>query len=183
MHPPSNRYVDKTNHAHWDVVSLVELHPATIRWDKETPHMKEIVRTQETWHPLTNLLDPDAKPYLILDQNNEYHIIYWKAWFEPYAKWSGSDWYDSPPTERNAKRSAHWPKRIWELSGVEYKPRKIVDCLSPLEKLLADYKVKSHKSLPSGLIAIRKGGEWLYFRFDSTNKYYRKTGSTQKLRR
>jgi hypothetical protein len=154
--------------------------------------MKEIVRSQYDWQPLTNLLDPDSKPYLVLTENGEYHILYWKAWFAVDSdwelgrfdlQWSGSDWYDSPPTQRNAQRSRYWPKRIWELNGVDYQPRNIVECKSPLDRLLQDNKVKKYKSLANGLVAIRKGGMWHYYRFQNSNKRYVKTGSTQRLER
>lgn len=170
-----------SNHA-WDVVSLVELHPATIRWDKQIPNMKEIVRPHHAWQPLTDLLDPDAKPYLIVTDKGEYHILYWKAWFEG-DKWTGSDWYDEPPDARNTRRSRHWPKRIWELTGVEYAPRKITNAVSPLHRLLADNKVKKFKSLANGLIAIRKAGMWHYYRFEMSIKRYVKIGSTMRLER
>lgn len=98
-------------------------------------------------------------------------------------RWSGSDWYDSPPTERNARRSKHWPVRVWELHGVEYNPRKITDHKSPIQRLLDDNKVKKYKSLASGLVAIRKRGEWHYYRFETSNNRYVKTGSTQRLER
>jgi len=167
----------------WDLVTLKPLHPTNVSWAKQTPHMKEIVRTYHDWQPFTNLLDPDAKPYLILNDANEYQIVYWKAWFEPNGEWSGSDWYDSPPTHRNDRRSRHWPKKVWELNGVDYAPRRIVNRKSPIELLLHDNKVKKYKCLGTGLIAIRKGGMWHYYRFENSNKRYVKTGSTQRLER
>jgi len=170
----------------WDLVNLEELHPKVDRrWDKLTPNMKEIIRRNDgTWEPYTNLLDPDSKPYLVLTMDGEYVILYWKAWFEGN-KWSGSDWYDKPVSHSTQRvlRSKKWPKRVWELNTVDYAPRKIVKHKTDLELLLENYKVKSYKSLPNGLIAIRKGGMWLYFRYNPNNKSYQKTGSTEKLRR
>lgn len=89
----------------------------------------------------TDVLDPNGKPYLVYDPNTKaWFLVYWVAWFvkEPRRvkasrgpkdgyKWSGSDWYDAVPKDRNDKSTAKrfgWPKpiRVFELPGVKYAP-------------------------------------------------------------
>lgn len=45
------------------------------------------------------------------------------------------------------------------------------------------YGVTKIKTLPSGHLAIRKGGFWLYFNWDLKDKGYVQTGSSLKLAR
>jgi hypothetical protein len=51
--------------------------------------------------------------------------------------------------------------------------------MKTIDEILKTYRVKSYKETSEGLIAIRKGGFWLYFRFDG--KEYVMAGSTIKF--
>jgi hypothetical protein len=53
-----------------------------------------------------------------------------------------------------------------------------MDLFPTIQDILDHYKVKSYKETNDGLIAIRKGGFWLYFRYG--NGVYAQTGSTLK---
>jgi hypothetical protein len=47
-----------------------------------------------------------------------------------------------------------------------------------IQDILKENKVKSYKETSEGLIAIRKGGYWIYFQYNTLKNGYISSGST-----
>jgi hypothetical protein len=54
----------------------------------------------------------------------------------------------------------------------------IVETYKDIQDILEKNKVKSYKETSEGLIAIRKNGFWVYFRFVPSKNWYIATGTT-----
>lgn len=53
--------------------------------------------------------------------------------------------------------------------------------MKTIQDILNRYEVTAHKTLSSGETAIRKGGMWLYFYWDTARREYLQSGSSSML--